>query len=638
MNRNLLTLSGLVIAGVILIALNITSTSLLRSAQIDLTDDKLYTLSDGTKAVLSKLEEPVTLRLYFSEKLAQQDPQVEGLRGYYERVRELIQQYVARSGGKLTLELLDPEPYSELEDRAVAAGIKGLPLPGSNDNVYFGLAATGSTDEEQVVPFFDPSKENTLEYDLTKLVYTLGNPQKLTIGLCSSLPVDGGMPNPFMQQDMPEPWYIVDALREGFEVKNVPTNSKQIDAAIDMLLVIHPKSLSAATQYAIDQFVLRGGRAIVFVDPWCEVDQPMEDPSNPMARYTASRSSSLDTLFAAWGVELAKDQIATDTDNALRVNFQSSSGKPDVAPFLVWLGLRPESFNHDEVMTRDLTQLQLRSAGILTKKAGAATEFTPLFETGVNSSRVAVSEVQFQQDPKKLLAAFESENHKQVLAARITGKVQSAFPNGAPPVESADPEETPEELPAHLTESAEPIHVMVVADADMLSDGTWVQIARLGNTRIPVPRADNGNFLFNAIDYMRGSTDMISLRSRGGMLRPFERVEELQKEADKRFRAEEQALQKDLELAETRWQELQSKRQGSNSLFLSDEELAELEKIGQQKLVTRGKLRKVQLDLRKDVDTLGSWMQFFNVWLLPLMIVVFALTLWIAKSKRPASA
>ncbi|MCK6446599.1 MAG: Gldg family protein [Planctomycetes bacterium] len=639
MNRNLLTFTGLVVAVVILIALNITSTSLLRSAQVDLTEDKLYTLSDGTKAVLSKLEEPVTLRLYFSEKLAGEEPKLEGLRGYYERVRELLQQYVARSGGKLTLELLDPEPFSELEDRAVAAGLEGLPLPGSSDNVYFGLSGTGSTDEEQAIPFFDPSKESTLEYDLTKLVYSLANPKTLTIGLCSSLPIDGAMPNPFMRpQDMPEPWMIVEFLRQQYDVKNVPTNSKQIDQDIDLLLVVHPKNLPETAQYAIDQFVLRGGRAMVFVDPWCEVDEPMNDPSNPMARYTESRSSSLDRLFATWGVELAKDKVVGDADKALRVTFPSSTGKMDTAPFLVWLGLDRDDFSPDEILTRDLKLMQLRSAGALTKKADASTEFTPLVESTTNSMQIPVSSIQFQQDPKRLLADFASENRRQVLAARITGKVKTAFPEGAPADPAASPEDPPEELPAHLAESTDSVHVLVIADADMLTDASWVQVSRLGNLKIPVPRTDNGNFVLNAVDYMRGSTDMIGLRSRGGMLRPFERVQELQKEADQRFRAEEQALQDKLTQAEQRWQELQSKKQGSSSMFLSDEELAELDRVREEQLATRAQLRKVKLDLRKDVDALGTRMQFYNVWLLPLLIVIFAIAKWFAKSRKPAAA
>jgi ABC-type uncharacterized transport system involved in gliding motility auxiliary subunit len=239
---------------------------------------------------------------------------------------------------------------------------------------------------------------------------------------------------------------------------------------------------------------------------------------------------------------------------------------------------------------------------------------------------------------KGMLADFVSTHQKRVLAARITGKVKSAFPDGPPPEEAPDPEAPPEPKAEHLAESVEPIHVIVVSDVDILTDPTWVQVSRFGNMRIPMKTWDNGDFVFNAIDYMKGSTDLISLRSRGGMLRPFKRVEELQREADQRFRAEEQLLQGELRKADERWQELQSKKQGSTSAFLTPEELAELQRVGEEKLATRGKLRNVQLSLRKDVDRLGSWMQFFNVWLLPLMIVVFAATLWVLKSRRPTAA
>ncbi len=643
MNRNLLTGGGLAIAGVILIAVNVLSNTMLRSTQIDLTQDKLYTLSEGTKGVMAKLDEPVTLRLYFSNVLAHENAMLEPFRDYYDRVKGLLQQYVTLSKGKLTLSLLDPEPYSEIEDQAVAAGLEGQQLPGTNDNFYFGLAGSGATDTEHVIPFFDMQHESTLEYDLTKMVYTLANTKKMKVGMLSTLPIEGEAANPFTRtREMPQPWFIVDQLREQCDTKSIPPTTKEIPADIDVLMVVHPKNLSQPTLYAIDQFVLRGGRAFIFVDPFCEEDRPVTDPSNPLSGMTAPRGSSLDPLFDAWGLAMEKDKIAADKDAALRVQFQNSKGKPDSCDYVVWLELDKTHLNTKEVFTNSLKRLQMHTPGILTKKDKAETEFTPLIETGMNTMEIPVSSIQFAQDPKKLLSDFASENKKLTLAARITGKVKSAFPNGAPKDAAEDAnkdEKKPDEPKAdHLAESKGPINVVVVADCDMLADNSWVRVQQLGQARFGMPMNDNGPFVLDTLDFMSGSTDMINLRSRGGIQRPFKVVAELRKSAEAKFRTEEERLQGELDKAEQRLQELQSKKQGASQLMLSPEQLAEIKSANEKKLETRKELRKVQLGLRKDVDALGNWLQFLNVGLIPLMIIVFAIAMWFSKSRRPTAA
>jgi ABC-type uncharacterized transport system involved in gliding motility auxiliary subunit len=646
-NRNLLTVTGLIVAAIILVAVNVVANATLQNKQFDLTQDKLYTLSDGTKKVLSKIDEPVALKLYFSDKLAHEQTMLQGLRDYYERIRGLLQQYVKYSNGKVSLEMLDPEPFSEIEDHAVAAGLDGKTLPGTSDNFYFGLSGTGATDAEQVIPFFDPGAESTLEYDLTKMVYSLANPKKMTVGILSSLPIEGEAPNPFMRsREMPQPWFIVDQLRQSFETKTIQPNAKEIPKEVDVLLLIHPKNLPQPTLYAIDQFVLGGGRALVFVDPYCEADQPISDPSNPLSAMTASRGSSLDPLFAAWGVEMPKDKLAADRNSALRVNFTNNKGKPDASDYVVWLKLDKEHFNAQEVLTNQLKQLQMREPGFLEKAPNATTEFSPLIETSTDSMEVPVSTIQFTQDPHKLLTDFAPSGKKMTLAARITGQVKSAFPSGAPKDAEEDankdkdhPEEKKDEPKAdHLTESKGPIHVVVVADCDLLSDPTWVRVQNFGGTRLGLPFMDNGAFVLNTLDYMQGSTDMIGLRSRGGIARPFKVVAEIRKSAEKRLLAEEERLQGEYDKAEQRLQELQAKKQGSSTTMLSPEQVEEIKRIGQEKLATRKELRRVQLDLRKDVDNLGTLLQFLNIGLIPLMVVVFAVALWFAKNRRATAS
>lgn len=643
MNRKFLSAGGMAIAVVILIALNMTTNAALRGKQIDLTEDKLYTLSEGTKRVLEKIEEPVTMRLYFSEKLAQRVSVLAPFKAYHQRVDELLQQYVAHSGGQITLTRLDPEPFSEIEDQAAAAGLEGVPLPGSSDSFYFGLAATGSTDAEQVIPFFQPEKETTLEYDLTKLVHSLAKPDKLVVGVLSSLPIEGEAPNPFMQQrQAPQPWFVMDQLRQLYETRTVPPNAKEIPAEVKVLMIVHPKNLGPATLYAIDQFVLRGGKVLCFVDPYCEADQPIADPSNPLSQMTASRASDLKPLFDQWGVQLVEGKLAADRDSAMHLPWTNQRGKQDEVEVVYFLNLDKDHFNQEEVLTNELKLVRVGMAGILQKKEGATTEFAPLMHTSKNSMQINVSDVQFRQDPSKLLADFFASDTEQVLAARITGTVKSAFPDGkpkAPEGEADDLEEPPSETAdaPHLAESTEPIHVIVVADADMLDDRFWVRVQDLGGMRLGMPTADNGNFVSNTLDYMQGSTDMISLRSRRGMARPFERVDEMRKDAEQRYRAEEQRLLSELEKAEQRINELQAKKQGQSTMFLSPEQEAEIDRWVAEKVETRKKLRQVRHDLNGQIEALGSRIKFANIFAIPLLVAAIGVGAFAARRNRKSS-
>lgn len=636
MKRSYLTIGGIVVAVILLISLNVVASHRLGSTQLDLTQDKLYTLSTGSKQVLQKLDEPVKLRLYFSEKLAGDQPILAPFKGYYQRVQELLEQYVAHSGGKLELELLDPEPFSEVEDQAVAAGLEGVPLPGTSDNFYFGLSGTGPTDEEQVLPFFQPDKEATLEYDLTKIVSTLAKPKKLVVGVLSSLPIEGEMPNPFQQQrQMPQPWFFVDQLRQMYETKTVPPNAREIPAEVSVLLIVHPKNLPQTTLYAIDQFVLGGGRVMLFVDPYCEADIPMTDPSNPLSQMTASRASDLEPLLTAWGVEFTDGMLAADMKAAMNVTYANNRGRDEAVAYVVWLRLMKDNFDQQAIVTNQLRVVNLLTAGFLSKKEGATTEFEPLFETSTESRKVPVSEVQFQQDPKKLLASFFPEGQKLCLAARVSGAVRSAFPTGRPEDPTASEEDKAAETQVpHLAESKEPIQVVVVSDCDMLSDRTWVQVQNFGGLRLGTPSADNFAFVANTLDFMQGSTEMVSLRSRGGMARPFKVVEDLRRDAGQRLRAEEQRLEDEVEQAKQKINELQSKKSGQSTLILSPEQQAEVERLREQVLASNKKLREVRHGLNADIDRLGGTLKFVNIGLIPLLIGVFAVGMGVYRGKK----
>ena len=362
--------AGIALVIVLLLSISVLSGTALRAARMDLTENKLYTLSEGTRAVLAKLEEPVALRLYFSKDQAADYPHI---LSYYQRVEELLLEYVHHAGGKLTLESLDPEPFTETEDRAVAYGLRGAPS-GAGELIYFGLAGSNTLGDEEIIPFFDTSKEAYLEYDLSKLVHQLSNPGKITVGMLSSLPIEGGPSNPFMGPAA-DPWFVVDHLRQLFEVRTLMPGAGEIPDDIGVLVLVHPKDLPEVTLYAIDQFVLGGGKVIAFVDPYCEADQPPADPQNPLAAMMAPRASSLGALFDAWGVELVAEQLAADRASALSVTW-NNRGRPEPIDYVLYQQLGPEQFNADELASRDLAAIRLGTPGFLRPIPEAKTALT----------------------------------------------------------------------------------------------------------------------------------------------------------------------------------------------------------------------------------------------------------------------
>lgn len=630
MNRVMLSVGGLLIAIALFVALNIVAGFGLRGVRVDLTEHKLYTLSDASEKILANLDEPITLRFFRSKSLADKY-----LAGFSQRVEELLIEYKELSHGKLVLEVLDPEPFSDTEDRAVSAGIQGIPLPGGAA-LYFGVAGSNSLSDEQVMPFIDPSKEEFLEYDLTKLVSSLANPTKLVVGVLSTLPIEGAMPNPMMQQrEMPQPWYIVDQIRQlNYETRTIQPNATEIPSEVNVLLVVHPKNLPDSLQYAIDQFVLRGGQALVFADPFCDADTAGVDPSNPMSQFQAQKGSGMPRLFDAWGLTLVPDKIAGDRKLAQQVRF-NNRGREDVGPYVAWLGLGPDNVNKSEVVTSQLQQLRMATVGILEQKEGATTQFVPLLETTEDSMEIATSQIQFMADPSKLMADFFPSGKKLVVAARVTGPVKTAFEGGKPAAVEPPPEgEPPAENAAHLTESKGPINVIVVADADLLEDRYWVQVMNFGGMRLGQKTADNGDFVINTIDFLHGSTELVSLRARGSSSYPFLVVQEMQREAEQKFRAEEQRLNEELDKAERRITELQSQKEGANAMLLSPEQVAELERLRDEKIKTRKRLREIKFESNKDIQWTGTKAKLFNVGLMPALVLVAAFLVFLYRGSR----
>jgi ABC-type uncharacterized transport system involved in gliding motility auxiliary subunit len=636
---NLLSSTGLIIGLVLFAVLNLFAESTLRAGRIDLTENRLFTLSEGTLKILSNLDQKLTLRFYFSEELATEYP---GLSDYGRRVREMLEEYQAHAGDDLELLVFEPEAFSEEEDEALAFGLSAPPVNQAGDKLFFGLVGTNSVDDIERIPFFDPQREEFLEYDLSELVSNLSRFEKKIVGVLSSLPIQGGMSMPGQP---PRPaWFVMDQLERSFETRTLdPASTTEIPDEIGVLLIVHPKGFAPGLLWAIDQFVLGGGKVIAFVDPFCENDQSTPPGGNPMM---AQRNSDLGPLLKSWGVELVERKLAGDREAAMQVGWRD--GPVD---YLLYLELDKDNLSQEDVVTGDLSVLRMTTPGILRPVAGATTTLEPLIQTSTQSQEIDSMSVQFAPDPPGLLNAFQPSGERFILAARISGSAKSAFPGGNPSAEAeeaaADPvpeaeegsEETePETSPSPankgLTESKDSIHVLVVADVDMLGDEAWVRIANFLGSRIGSPTADNGSLVLNAVENMTGNADLIGLRSRGSFARPFTRKRELARQADERYRAKEQQLEARLQETEREINELQQQKDAGSVMILSPEQQEALERFEQDRLDVRKDLRKVRHDLRKDIESLGMWLKFVNIGLVPLLIAVAGATLMGAQSAR----
>lgn len=603
-----LAVAGLFVAAVLLLAVNMLANRTLTSPQLDLTENRLFTVSEETRKTLRDIDEPVTLRLYFSRDLGEAAPRYAT---YYGRVQELLKRYEDISEGGAVLKLMDPEPFSDAEDRAVADGLQGVPITTAGDLGYFGLAGENSTDGTALIPFFALEREPFLEYDLTKLIHGLANPHQPVLGLITALPMIGdGSRMPGGRGD----WVIVDQLREFFEIEILETDIESIPDDIKLLMVVHPGDLGSKTLFAIDQFVLRGGRALVFADPNAETGTTPGMPPPPT-------NPDLNRLLKSWGLSLVPDTVAADLDNARRVSTGPASG-PAIVDYLAWLSLPAESLDTGDPVMANIERLHLATAGILENEEGASTEVRALIATGPRSMRLDVDRVRPIPDVLGILRGFEPEGRQQMLAARVTGMAKTAFPDG-PPASDGDEVLTGDagtEPPAHLRAASKPINVIVVADTDLLFDRFWVNTTDFLGQQVNVPTASNGDFVLNALENLSGSDALIGLRGRGRSDRPFTLVEDIRRDAERRYRAEERRLQDELKDLQVELNGIRHRESEAGEVLLTAEDKAALDRFRGQILSVRRKLRDVQLALRTDIDRLQTWVKFINIAAVPLLL------------------
>ena len=640
MTRRMMTMTGVVLAVVLLFAANMLASRLLGPARIDLTENRLFTLSEGTRNILASLEEPVTLRFYLSRRELERVP---GIGGYADRVLALLNEYERLAGGKLKLHVIDPEQFTEEEDRAVGYGLRGVPLGLDEGIFYFGLAGANSVDDEEAIPFFVAEREQFLEYDVTKLVHNLSLPKQKVVGLLSTLPVQGQGPQ--MQAAMggmgAPPWMVVDQIAQLFELHPLPPEFDAVPEDIEVLMLVHPHGLSREALYAIDQYVLRGGRVVAFVDPYSEAQQEVMAMVGGMRQPMRARRSEMDELLSAWGVTFGEDVVA-DLEFALKVRMEQG-GRILTFDYPVWMNITPQTFDHEDIVTGDLANLGFGTPGYLEPVEGATTTFTPLVSTTPRAAQFTAEQVAaVTTDPRDLLDQYESNDRAYTVAARISGKAGTAFPDGPPP--PGEPGgETSEKVEAandtasgaeHLAESVEDVQIIVVADADMLADRFWVVVQEFLGSRIAIPSAANGTLVINALDNLTGSGDLISVRNRGTFTRPFSRVVALRQQAERAFRAKEQELIAQLEETERRLVELEESNQGNDALVLTDAQRDELVRFRQERVRIGKELREVRRQLRADIEALESWLKFANIGLVPILIGLTGLVAGLLQLRR----
>jgi ABC-type uncharacterized transport system involved in gliding motility auxiliary subunit len=639
-----IALVAALLGAVVFVCINIVSAQIFRDTRLDLTEQHLYSLSQGTRTLLGELTEPVRFRLFMSSGLTKQAPQLAAFAG---RVRSLLDSYAAAAKGNIILEVIDPKPFSEEEDRAVAFGIDGFTGVGG-ERLFFGLAATNSTTGRATISVFAPDRESFLEYDLTRLVSELGRRGKPVVALLDGLGLAG---NPMMR--MPEQ-QVLTQMKQFFDVQPLSGEVEKLPNDTRVLMVVHPQDLSEKTLYTIDQWVMAGNATMIFVDPYAE------NQLGPRGIPSPNPTSNLGPLFNAWGVKFDTTRAIGDPDYALQTE-RNVGGRPVASQNLPWMALRGDALARDEAILAQLSAIVMTTAGAFeTTKDGVT--LRPL----VRASSAAVTldatvAGDRTGDPRRLLVGLTKAPKPPILAARLTGTLDSAYPDGLkteekkPDEAKADEKKADEAKPEAnaddakkdetkkdetktagntLKKSAKPANVILVGDADMLMDRNWVQMHTLFGQQVAQAFANNADFVINAIEQMAGGAALSDLRGRGVSWRPFELIQRMEAEADSKFRAKEQELTNQLKDTEQKLSQLPKSAEGSNEV-LTAEQAKTIEGFRTQLLAIRSQLRDVQFALRRDVDNLKNLVTALNVGAVPVLVGAIVIAFGMRRSRRP---
>ncbi|MFW6158924.1 MAG: Gldg family protein, partial [Planctomycetota bacterium] len=671
MNRTIRVALAVVFIVIISICAALSASALLGRRRVDLTENNLYTLSEGTRNILGKLNRPITAKLYYSRSAAMKGPeQIRYLNKYYLYVRDLLEEYEELSDGMIDLEVIDPGTYTEEEEEALDHGLKQEWIA-EDESFFFGLVVQTETGKEKVIEFFDPSRQDFVEYDITKLISELIRKEKKRVGILSSLPVAGEDLSPYMMRMLqmqgrtPPPWWhIARHLQNRFDAERLDTDVRDISDDFDFLMVVHPKDFSERTLFAIDQYVMNGGKLVVFVDPWCREDQPPQQrqPYGPPPPH--DRSSTFDVLLEKWGVRMDPELVVTDpalvekTEVGERV--QTPTGTDVQYRPITFLVLRDESRNQDQVITARLREIRMLYPGALEQAPGAGTEFVPLLtttETGNTwNPRQEKEQADGGQDVPRpeprvtmddlasgsLRHATETEGEPLVLACRLSGPFQTNFPDGiivhpeddeeTPPAEEDEDEgeEEEKEEPEHLEakqQSEEGAQVVVFADVDFISDWLAYRQTFLGASVV----GGNAPVVLNTFEFLGGSTDLISVRAQGEVNRPFLVVEEMTKEIEKATAEREKQLQTEKEKAQQRLEELQKGATEETQALLNKAKIEEIQKWRRAFQKARADLRRLRAENRERIDALKGRLQFHNLVWAPAVVLLIGIALGVTR-------
>ena len=596
-SRNIIKLS-IIFSIIIFFSINVITNNILSSSRVDFTENKLYSLSDGTNSLLKNLEEPIHIRLFVSSNLVKDVPQ---LSTYANRVETILKTYSNLSNGKITLEIIDPKPFSDAEDRAVGMGINSFNATEMSDSLYFGLAATNSTTGQKNIPIFSPERETFLEYDLTSLISDLSQIKKPVISILDNLGLsaDSRIGKPEQQ--------ILKQMKEMFQVEKVDENNNELNKNTKVLMIIHPKFLSDETLYMIDQWILNGGATLIFLDPYAETEisrQPGMPPMNPR--------SNLKKLLDTWGIKFDNKKAVLDSEFGFRIS-RNINGRDIQVTNYPWLNIRGQGLNKNESSLSNLSTIVMTTAGSF-ELANDDSVLEPII---ISSQKSGLGDAQKAGDPKgdprDLLPNIKSDNKNLTVAGWVKSNLSTSFSNKTNKDDN------------QLSKSSKKSNILLVADADMLMDRNW--LTQRGAF------ANNGDFVLNVLEKMVGGNALSDLRGKSTSWRPFEKIIALEKIAEEKFLIEEQMLAKKLKGMEDQIRNL-TQNNDEDSDVLSPETIKAIDGFKTEMMSTRSQLRSVKFDLRRDVEMLKKWVISVNVAVLPIIFAGLALIISLRRKRK----
>jgi len=599
--KNIVSTTGLMVLLVILILLNV----ILSYANIrwDTTEERIYSLSQGTRNILSNMTVPVHVQFFYSRSNRNLPT---GIKVYARRVREFLSEYQHASRGRVTVEMHDPKADSDEEEWAQKYGMRPMQLS-SGDKIYCGLVFVAE-DQEERIELLDPSREELLEYDITRIIHRLQIHKKKVVGIISTLPVFGFSENRAVPG---RPWFFITEMRKSYEVQQIDLSSDGIDTELDLLLIIHPKDLNPKLQYAIDQYILNGGNALVFVDPFC-----VSDPSFGQQQFMPPPNSSLEKLFSTWGIVMDPKKALADLDQPTRIRTRNNMAENSP----VWISAREKAFNKSDVTLSRLESMLFPVAGSIEKREDSPYELEPMVQSGKNAALIDSFKVSFGS--AAIRRDFVPAGERFNIVARVSGQFKTAFPAGPPNKKEEDSTSQGKKERAHLNMAKEKTTLIIVADADMLADRFYVQRSRVLGFSISKVFNDNLNFISNVVEILTGSDDLIGLRSRGKFERPFTAVMELERRAQERWLAKEKELVNRVEATNRKLRELQQQKDSSQKLILSPEQETEIAKFKEEKRRINRELKQVRKNLRADIESLGHTLKAINIFLMPVCVSI----------------